>query len=89
MTQSDLTKEEQEDLRVIEDAIEKGEYRSVLTPERRRELEQAASKPRERKQLVTLRVAPADLAKLKRKAEHEGLAPTTYMASVLHKTAVQ
>ena len=42
MTHNNLTKEEQEDLRVIEDAVEKGEYRSVLTPERRRELEQAA-----------------------------------------------
>jgi predicted DNA binding CopG/RHH family protein len=89
MTHSNLSKEEKNDLSTIEDAIEKGEYRSVLTPQRRRELEQAAAKPRVRKQLVTLRVAPTDLAKLKQQAEHEGLAPTTYMASVLHKTAVK
>jgi predicted DNA binding CopG/RHH family protein len=89
MTHTNLTKKEQENLQAVEDAVGKGGYHSVLTPERKHELEQAASKPRQRKQLVTLRVAPADLAKLKRKAEDEGLAPTTYMASVLHKIAVQ
>lgn len=71
-------------------AIESDDYdmfKSVLTPERRAELQQAARNTlngSERVQ-VTLRISKYNLSKLKARALREGMPYQTLINSILHK----
>jgi predicted DNA binding CopG/RHH family protein len=81
-----LDSEEEELFRAIEcDAYEFG--KSTLTPERKAELQQAASKTlNDERVQITLRVSKHNLSKIKARALREGMPYQTLINSILHKS---
>lgn len=76
-----LSGEEQE----ILDAFEKGELKSVLTPELRRAYIEAARQTFKKNKRVNIRMSGKDLELLQERALIEGIPYQTMMSSVLHK----
>jgi len=81
MTEPKLSKEEQELL----DAVESGDYESVLTHERRKELEAAASHTFKKDKRINIRISNRDLSAIQSKAAEEGIPYQTLASSILHK----
>ena len=81
MNKVKLTKEEQELL----DAIEAGEFESVLTESRRKELESIASNTFKKDKRINIRISNRDLAAIQSRALQEGMPYQTLVSSIIHK----
>lgn len=66
-------------------AIEAGEYESVLTEPRRKELEAAASLTFRKDKRVNIRISNRDLVAIQSKASEEGIPYQTLVSSIIHK----
>lgn len=76
-----LDREEQE----ILDAFEAGEFKSVMTPARKRAVQAAADETLKKDKRINIRISSRDLVALQRKAAKEGVPYQTFVASILHK----
>ena len=82
MSKRKLPKDEQELL----DAVEVGEYESVLTESRKKELQDAASLTFKKDKRINIRISNRDLAAIQSKASEEGIPYQTL--SVQHPSQV-
>ena len=76
-----LSKEEQE---ILKD-FESGEFRSVLTPKRRKFLQTVAEETLKKDKRINIRISSRDLESLQRRALEEGIPYQTLISSILHK----
>jgi predicted DNA binding CopG/RHH family protein len=67
------------------EALESGEYESVLTDERRSELETAASHTFKKDKRINIRISNRDLTAIQSKAVEEGIPYQTLVSSIIHK----
>ena len=67
------------------ESLDAGEYESVLTDERRRELETAASYTFKKDKRINIRISNRDLTAIQSKASEEGLPYQTLVSSIIHK----
>ena len=81
MAKSKLDKEEQE----ILDAFDAGEFKSVMTPTRKRAAQTAAEESLKKDKRINIRLSGRDLIALQRRAAKEGLPYQTLVSSILHK----
>ena len=81
MNKAKLTKEEQKLL----DAVEAGEFESVLTESRRKELESVASNTFRKDKRINIRISNRDLAAIQSRALQEGMPYQTFVSSIIHK----
>ncbi len=81
MTDSRLSNEELE----ILNAFEAGEFKSVLTPERKKYLQKMAKETFKKDKRINIRISSHDLESLQRRALEEGIPYQTLVSSVLHK----
>jgi len=81
MKKGQLDKEEQE----ILDTFEAGEFESVMTDERKKEIEQAAAATFKKDKRINIRLSGRDLSAIQRRALEEGIPYQTLVASILHK----
>lgn len=76
-----LDKEEQE----ILDAYEAGEFKSVMTNERKKSLEKIAAGTFKKDKWINIRLSGRDLSAIQRRALKEGIPYQTLVTSILHK----
>jgi predicted DNA binding CopG/RHH family protein len=81
MNELKLAEDEQELLA----ALESGEYESVLTDERRKELQAAATHTFKKDKRINIRISNRDLTAIQAKASEEGLPYQTLVSSIIHK----
>jgi predicted DNA binding CopG/RHH family protein len=81
MNEYKLSTEEKE----ILDAFEAGEFKSVLTPERKKHLQSIAEETFKKDKRINIRISNRDLTLLQRRALEEGIPYQTLVSSVLHK----
>ena len=81
MTEPKLSKEEKEILK----EFEAGEFKSVLTPRRKKMLQAAAEETFKKDKRINIRISSRDLESLQRRALEEGIPYQTLVSSVLHK----
>ena len=81
MKKNKLDQEEQE----ILNAYELGEFKSVMTDERKRSIEQAAITTFKKDKRINIRLSGRDLSALQRRALEENIPYQTLVASILHK----
>jgi predicted DNA binding CopG/RHH family protein len=81
MSKSKLSKEEKELL----DAVEAGEFESVLTASRREELEAIASNTLKKDKRINIRISNRDLTAIQSRATEEGIPYQTFVSSIIHK----
>ena len=81
MNDPKLSNEEKE----ILEAFEAGEFKSVLTPERREFLSAAAKETFKKDRRINIRISNRDLVSLQRRALEEGIPYQTLVSSILHK----
>jgi len=81
MSKSKLSREEQELL----DTIEAGEYESVLTDTRKKELEAIADNTFKKDKRINIRISNRDLTAIQSKASQEGIPYQTLVSSIIHK----
>ena len=75
---------DQEEKEVLE-AFESGQYKSVLTDERKKLLTEAAKNTFKKDKRINIRLSSRDLEALQRRALREGVPYQTLVSSVLHK----
>ena len=78
-----LDQEEKE----ILDAFEAGEFESVLTPERKKMLEEAAEETFRQDMEIKVTISARDLTMLEKKALEDGLSSQAMITRILHKFA--
>jgi predicted DNA binding CopG/RHH family protein len=81
MTQPKLSREEKQ----ILDDFEAGEFKSVLTPERKKMLQAIAENTFKKDRRINIRISSRDLESLQRRALEEGIPYQTLVSSILHK----
>lgn len=81
MSKQKLDKEEQELL----DAFEAGEFKSVMSPSKKRAVQVAAEETLKKDKRINIRISSRDLIELQRRAAKEGVPYQTLVSSVLHK----
>ena len=81
MSKSKLSVEEQSLL----DAVESGEYESVLTKARKSELEKAAAYTFKKDKRINIRISNRDLTAVQARAMEEGVPYQTLISSIIHK----
>ena len=81
MSKTKLSKEE----RTLLDAIEKGEFESTLTEQRRSELERAAANTFRKDKRINIRISNRDLLAVQSRASEEGIPYQTLVSSIIHK----
>ena len=81
MKEHKLDREEGE----ILEAFEAGEFKSVLTPERKNDLQSIAEATFKKDKRINIRISSRDLEALQRRALEEGIPYQTLVSSVLHK----
>jgi len=81
MSAKKLDREEKEILK----AFENGEYKSVLTEDRKKLLTEAAKNTFKKDKRINIRLSSRDLDALQRRALREGMPYQTLVSSVLHK----
>ena len=69
----------------ITESFEKGEWKSVLTAQRRKHLEKYAKNTLNRNERVNIKISSKDLYDIQIRAVEEGIPYETLIASVLHK----
>ena len=83
MTKTILSKEEES---ILKD-FEAGEFKSVLTPKRKKILQAAAEETFKKNKRINIRISVRDSQALQRRAMEEGMPYQTLVSSVLHKYA--
>ena len=81
MSKIKLSKEEKNLL----DAVEAGEYESVLTDERKAELAAFAANTFKKDKRINIRISKRDLLAVQSKATKEGIPYQTLVSSIIHK----
>jgi len=81
MSKVKLDQEEQ----AILDAFEAGEFKSVMTPARKKAAQSAAEETLKKDKRINIRLSGRDLVALQRRAAKEGVPYQTLVSSVLHK----
>ena len=81
MNDPKLSKEEKQ---ILKD-FEAGEFKSVLTPKRKKMLQAAAKETFKKDKRINIRISSRDLESLQRRALEEGISYQTLVSSVLHK----
>ncbi len=81
MNDPKLSKEEQQ---ILND-FEAGEFKSILTPERKKQLQAIAEETFKKDKRINIRISSRDLESLQRRALEEGIPYQTLVSSVLHK----
>ena len=81
MSKSKVLKEEQELL----DAVEAGQFESVLTDSRRKELEAIAGNTSKKDKRINIRISNRDLTAIQSRALQEGIPYQTFVSSIIHK----
>ena len=81
MKKPNLNKEERE---LLKD-FESGDFKSVLTPSRKKSLQAAAEETIRKDKRINIRISSRDLESLQRKALKEGMPYQTLVSSILHK----
>ena len=71
--------------RELLNALEEGEYESVLTDDRKKELENAAAHTFKRDKRLNIRLSNRDMIAIQAKAAKEGIPYQTLAASIIHK----
>ena len=66
-------------------ALEKGEFESTLTKERRRELEAIAANTFKKDKRINIRISNRDLLAVQSKASEQGIPYQTLVSSIIHK----
>ena len=85
----DLTDTEQHELDEIEQALDKGQLKNGLSPQRKKQLEQAARSSLNKTRNINIRLSERDLHRLKAKAIEEGIPYQTLASSILHKSTAK
>ena len=67
------------------DALEAGDYRSTLTPERKAELERVAAETFKKDKRINIRISHRDLLAIQSRALREGIPYQTLVSSIIHK----
>jgi len=73
-----------EERQILKD-FEAGEFQSILTHERRKELQETAKQTFKKDKRINIRISSRDLESLQRRALAEGIPYQTLVSSVLHK----
>ena len=81
MSKVKLSKEEKELL----DSVESGEYESVLTGARKKELEAVAANTFKKDKRINIRISNRDLVAVQSRASEEGIPYQTLVSSIIHK----
>ncbi len=81
MSKSKLSEEEKELL----DAVEAGQFESVLTESRREELVAIASNTFKKDKRINIRISNRDLTVIQSRATEEGIPCQTFVSSIIHK----
>lgn len=81
MTNAKLSREEKELL----EAVETGEFTSVLTESRREQLEAIAGNTFRKDKRINIRISNRDLLAVQSKASQEGIPYQTLVSSIIHK----
>ncbi len=81
MSKKKLPKDEQELL----EAVESGEFESVLTKSRKKELEAIAGHTFKKDKRINIRISNRDLTAIQAKASEEGIPYQTLVSSIIHK----
>ena len=81
MSRFNLSKEEKDLL----DAVETGEFESVLTVSRKEELAAIADNTFKKDKRVNIRISNRDLTFLQSRAAEEGIPYQTFLSSIIHK----
>lgn len=81
MSTAALTQEE----KALLDSVESGEYESILTKSRRKELETAANLTFKKDKRINIRISNRDLVAIQSRASEEGIPYQTYVSSIIHK----
>lgn len=81
MNKSKLSSEEKELL----DSVEAGNYESVLTESRRKELKSIAQNTFKKDKRINIRISNRDLMAIQSRASEEGMPYQTLVSSVIHK----
>ena len=76
-----LDKEEQE----ILEAYEAGEFQSVMTPARKKLIEETAEQTFKKDKRINIKISGRDLSAIQRRALEEGIPYQTLVSSILHK----
>ena len=81
MSKPRLSQEEKELL----DAVEAGEFESVLTEARREELQAIARNTVKKDKRINIRISNRDLTAIQSRASEEGIPYQTFVSSIIHK----
>jgi len=81
MSKLKLSKKEKE---ILKD-FEAGEFKSVLTPKRKKAVQASAEETFKKDKRINIRISSRDLESLQRRALEEGIPYQTLVSSVLHK----
>ncbi|NND83080.1 MAG: hypothetical protein HKN50_11680 [Gammaproteobacteria bacterium] len=81
MSKIKLSKEEKQLL----DAVEDGEFESVLTDDRKAELAAVAANTFKKDKRINIRISRRDLLAVQSKASKEGIPYQTLVSSIIHK----
>ncbi len=81
MSKVKLDKDEK---RLLE-AYESGEFKSVLTPAREKQIQEAATNTFKKDKRINIRISSRDLDAIQKRALVEGIPYQTLVSSILHK----
>lgn len=81
MSKGKLSNEE----KALLDAVETGEFESVLTESRKRELEAIATNTFKKDKRINIRISNRDLTAIQSRASEEGIPYQTFVSSIIHK----
>ncbi|MBS0586502.1 MAG: hypothetical protein JSS37_00745 [Proteobacteria bacterium] len=73
--------------KVLLEAFESGEFKSKLTPERKKMIEASAAQTFKKDKRINIRISSRDLTAIQRRAMEEGVPYQTLIASIIHKYA--
>jgi predicted DNA binding CopG/RHH family protein len=73
-----------EETEILRD-FETGEFKSVLTPQRKKQLAEAAEETFKKDKRINIRISSRDLEAIQRRALEEGIPYQTLVSSILHK----
>lgn len=78
------TRLDETEKQVLQD-YESDEFKSVLTPARRKQIQGIAERSAKKDKRINIRLSGRDLAALQRRALEEGIPYQTLVSSILHK----
>ena len=81
MSKAKLSKQE----KALLNAIEAGQYESVLTKSRKKELEAIAANTTRKDKRINIRISNRDLTAIQSRASEEGIPYQTFVSSIIHK----